>query len=79
MDAQHVQAIQEDKDNIRDFIRGKQLRVNAEQKKRELVVLNEEVQKRSNFIFMHRFRLYEPNHGFICPQNSFILLFTELK
>ncbi|PWA16165.1 hypothetical protein CCH79_00020620, partial [Gambusia affinis] len=41
IDKLHVQAIQEDKDNIRDFIRGKKLRVNAEQKKKELVALNE--------------------------------------
>ncbi|XP_014831211.1 PREDICTED: cilia- and flagella-associated protein 44 [Poecilia mexicana] len=48
MDPVQVQAIQEEKDDIRDFIRGKQLRVNAEQKKKELVALNENIYETQN-------------------------------
>lgn len=44
MDPQDVKAIQEAKEHIRDFIRGKQLGVNAEQKKKELVALEKKVQ-----------------------------------
>ncbi|XP_012720586.2 cilia- and flagella-associated protein 44 [Fundulus heteroclitus] len=46
VDPQDVQAIREAKENLRDFIRGKQPRVDVEQKKKELVALEEKIHEK---------------------------------